>query len=124
MKNEAELVKKMVQLIKDRYPSAWVFKVVGNPYQSSGVPDVLLCINGQLAAIEAKHQKPGESADHAFGRTSEIQKATLVNLSRAGSVSAVAISVFGAIAAADSAAMRVSRSDSTINVAHEDVKYF
>ena len=37
--NEAALVKQIQNRIKKEFPTAWVVKVVGNPYQVSGIPE-------------------------------------------------------------------------------------
>ena len=58
----------------------WWFKIHGGPYQRAGVPDLLLCLQGRLVAIELK--APG-------ARPTALQSAELAKLARAGAVTAV-----------------------------------
>lgn len=46
-------------------PVGWYFKVWGGGYQKSGIPDMILNVNGQFVAIELKAQ---------HGRPSDLQK--------------------------------------------------
>jgi len=90
--NEAALVKQIQSRIKKEFPTAWVVKVVGNPYQVSGIPDLLVLHEGHLFAFEVKHQKIRESEEHARARASEIQLRTLEKIRKAGGVAAVVLS--------------------------------
>ncbi len=56
-------------------PNQWHFKVFGNMFQSSGVPDILGCINGRLIGLEVKS---------STGKASEIQKYVLGQIRNAG----------------------------------------
>lgn len=92
-KPETTLVNHMKAAILDSYPEAWVFKVFGNPYQTVGVPDLLVCVEGHLIAIEAKAQRQGESELHARSRVTATQTAQLEALRRAGATAGVALAV-------------------------------
>jgi hypothetical protein len=91
--NEAGVVNAIYKAIKAKYPDVWWFKVVGSPYQMAGVPDVLCCINGMLIGLEAKFQRPGESADHARARATPQQRVEILKINRAGGIAAVVLSV-------------------------------
>lgn len=90
--NEAALAKQIQSRIKKEFPAAWVVKVVGNPYQVSGIPDLLVLHEGHLFAFEVKHQKIRESEEHARARASAIQLRTLEKIRKAGGVAAVVLS--------------------------------
>lgn len=94
---ETVLVENMKRAIIKRYPSAWVFKVAGGVYQNAGVPDLLVCIDGRLYAIEAKRQGAGETADAARRRVTPRQEAQIAALRRAGAKAAVALTVEDAL---------------------------
>lgn len=55
----------------------WFIVVVGSGVQGSGVPDVLLCVNGHFVACEFKRPD-------GKGVTSEIQKAKINRIRKAG----------------------------------------
>lgn len=90
---ETKLVKDMVKEVQKRYPAAWVFKVHGNPYQRSGVPDLLICLDGHLFGIEVKAPGRGETDEHARSRTTTKQEIELERLSKAGATTGVAVTV-------------------------------
>lgn len=95
---ETRLVRKIVKAILAEWPSAWCFKVQGNPYQSAGVPDLLVVVSGRLVGIEVKAQRPGESEEHALGRVTLRQWATIEALRRAGATAGPALSVEDSLA--------------------------
>lgn len=86
---ESQLLKQLVGIIKSDYPSAWMLKVHGDGYQRIGTPDLLLCIEGRLLAIEVKHRKPGESIDHMLSRVSALQWHQIELLRAAGATAEV-----------------------------------
>lgn len=92
-KPETILVNNIKAAIIESYPEAWVFKVFGNPYQTVGVPDLLVCVEGHLVAIEVKAQRQGESELRARSRVTPTQTAQIEALRRAGATAGVAISV-------------------------------
>lgn len=97
MSNETTLTNSIRRAIKREFPDAWVFKVHGGPYQMAGVPDLLVVVDGYLVGLEVKHPKPGESIEHALGRTTEQQHAQMGAIRKAGGAAAVVTSVEGAL---------------------------
>lgn len=91
--NEAGLVASIVKAVKKRYPETWVFKVVGSPYQMTGVPDLLLCVNGLLVGAEVKFVRPGESRAHALSRVTKGQRVQIRNINRAGGIAGAVTSI-------------------------------
>lgn len=89
---ETALTNRIRSTILDRWPSAWVFKVHGGPYQTVGVPDLLACIDGQLFGLEVKCPRPGETDGHARGRATLSQLHQIDLLNAAGAVAAVVLS--------------------------------
>lgn len=89
--NETSVVNQMVKTLKRHHPSAWCMKVHGNAYQSSGIPDLIFVVNGVTFGVEVKHQKPGESREHALGRVSKLQHYQLQQLAAAGAVTGIAL---------------------------------
>lgn len=90
--NETGLVRTIVRDVAKAYPDAWVFKVHGSPVQMVGVPDLLIVVQGRLIGAEVKHQKPGESREHALGRASGPQLRQIGLLRKAGAVADVVLS--------------------------------
>lgn len=82
--NETGVVREIVQAINLAYPNSWGFKVHGSPYQPVGIPDLLFCVDGRFVALEVKHQKPGESREHAASRATAAQLAQIRGIRRAG----------------------------------------
>jgi hypothetical protein len=96
--NETGLTGAIVRAIKKRHPGCWVVKIAGGPYQESGIPDLLVCVRGLLVGIEVKFQRPGESQDHALGRTTPGQHVQIMRINRAGGSAATVTSVKDALA--------------------------
>jgi hypothetical protein len=96
--HETPLVAAIAREIKKRYPGCWVFKVVGSPFQMTGVPDLLLTIEGHTYGFEVKYQRPGESVQHARGRATPGQLKQIKDLRRAGATADVILSAAEAIA--------------------------
>lgn len=90
---ETKLVARIVKAIRAEWPDAWCFKVHGNPYQSSGIPDLLIVVEGRLVGIEVKARRPGESEAHARGRVTLQQQAEINRLRAAGATAGSALSV-------------------------------
>lgn len=84
--NETAVVESILKAIYQRYPNAWHLKVHGSGMQRSGVPDLILCINGRFFGFEVKHRKPRESLEHAYNRTSTLQKIKIRQIKKAGGV--------------------------------------
>ncbi len=90
---ESGLVANICKAIHAKYPTAWVFKTVGNPYQMSGVPDLLLGVNGLLIGLEVKFQRPGESRQAALSRVTPVQRNQIHAMRRAGCYADAVLSV-------------------------------
>ena len=90
--NETGVVREIVQAIYLEYPEAWGTKIHGSPYQPVGIPDLLFCIEGRLVALEVKHQKPGESREHAAARATPAQLSQINGIRRAGGTAHVVCS--------------------------------
>lgn len=89
-KAETTLQQNIVRAIRKKYGSrCWVLKVHGGPYQKTGVPDLLVIIDGVALWFEVK--MPGEDP-------TEIQKAVMQEIRAAGCVVAVVESVSEAMA--------------------------
>ena len=59
----------------------WFVKFFANAYTSSGIPDILCCINGRFVGIEVKQEK---------GRPSMLQLVHLTNIKKAGGIGVLA----------------------------------
>jgi hypothetical protein len=90
---ETGLVESIQKAIHRHYPDAWLFKVVGSPYQMAGVPDVLVCIEGMLIGLEAKFIRPGETWGHAVARTTAQQEIQIQRIKRSGGAAGTVTSV-------------------------------
>lgn len=82
----------IVKAVLTTYPGSWVFKVVGSPYQMTGVPDLLICVKGMLAGVEVKFVRPGESPEHARERATPGQRVQIARINAAGGIAGVATS--------------------------------
>lgn len=68
-------VKNHVKRILNKYPYTYSFMPATHGYGSSGVPDVVACINGKFIAIECKANG---------GKTTALQKKNLREIVAAG----------------------------------------
>jgi hypothetical protein len=91
--NESQLVGLITKAIKLNYPGAWIMKVHGSQFQTPGIPDLLVCIQGFMVGIEVKHQKRAESEEHARSRTTPAQRIQIQKIIDAGGMAGVALSV-------------------------------
>lgn len=55
----------------------WFVKFFANAYTSSGIPDILCCVNGRFVGIEVKQEK---------GKPSLLQKVHLRNIGESGGI--------------------------------------
>lgn len=83
-KNETALVGAIGKAIVKEHPTAFIIKVHGGPMQEPGLPDLLLCIEGHFFGFEVKHQKPGESEEHARERATPLQRIKIQRINAAG----------------------------------------
>lgn len=97
-RNETGLVKQIRSAIVEAYPEALVIKIHGSPYMPVGIPDLVVCVQGLFVGIEVKHQKPGESHQHALGRVTEVQHRQLERIRTAGGTAGAATSAQEALA--------------------------
>jgi hypothetical protein len=88
---ETGLVAAITVAVKKAYPTAWIFNVHGGTYQMAGVPDLLIVIDGLLIGAEVKHQKPGESEQHARERATIIQRKKIADIIAAGGMAGVVL---------------------------------
>jgi len=91
--NESQLVGQIMKAIKQAHPGAWTMKVHGSQFQTPGIPDLLVCVQGLLIGIEVKHQKRAESEEHARNRTTPLQQIQIQKIIDAGGMAGVALSV-------------------------------
>lgn len=77
---EGNLQRKCLTYLKGR-KDIWSMNVVGSPAQTSGVPDLLLCIKGQFVGVELKRPNGGILAP--------LQQAQINRIQRAGGVGVV-----------------------------------
>ena len=70
---ESGVVDAIRKRIAQVWPTSVTWKMHGSIFMEAGIPDVLCCVRGRLIFLEVKHRKPGESAEHAYGRTSVEQ---------------------------------------------------
>lgn len=96
-------MRQIVKAIEHEYPSALVWKIHGDPYQPVGIPDLIICLDGRFIGIEVKHQKPGESRQHALGRVTEVQHRQLERIRTAGGTAGAATSAQEALAVIEEA---------------------
>ena len=90
---ETALVGRIKIAVKRAHPTADVIKIAGGQYQSAGLPDLLVILDGRAYFFEVKKQRLGESEQHARGRATLRQESRLADLRRAGAVAAVVLSV-------------------------------
>lgn len=95
--NESQLVGLICRRLRKVYPGCWVFKVVGSPYQETGIPDLLVCVEGRLVGIEVKFQRPGESIEGALSRATPGQRVQIMRIRNAGGTAGVVTTVEGAL---------------------------
>ncbi len=92
-RNEQQLQTRIWKEIITFYPNAWIFHAVGSPYQTPGIPDLLICIDGLLIGMEIKFPHPGESVEHARARATLQQRRQIRFINLAGGMAGVVTSV-------------------------------
>lgn len=95
---ETRLVGKIRQAIKKEFPSAFVTKIAGGMYQTAGLPDLAVIINGRFIGIEVKSQRDNESETAARLRATPRQLDMIDRLRDAGAIAGVALTVDEALA--------------------------
>ena len=52
--SEANLVRRIVKALKEKYPEDTWWKIHGGPYQERGIPDIIGCHRGRFIGLEVK----------------------------------------------------------------------
>nr|DAN89280.1 MAG TPA: Nuclease [Caudoviricetes sp.] len=81
---ESGVVDAIRRRIANVWPTSVTWKMHGSIFMEAGIPDILCCVRGRLIFLEVKHRKPGESAEHAYGRTSVEQVRQIDRIRAAG----------------------------------------
>jgi Holliday junction resolvase len=82
--NEAELTRECVKRL-NKLPGCFAVKVHGSPFQRSGLPDIIGCLQGEFFGIEMK--MPGKEKN-----LTERQASTIKKIQNAGGTAGVATS--------------------------------
>lgn len=90
---ETRLVNEIRKAIRREWDNSVVEKIHGGPYQSAGLPDLLVIVNGHVVGLEVKAQRRAETEEDAARRVTRIQEATLNQWRLAGASVAVVTSV-------------------------------
>jgi len=80
---EKNITNKILKYLKS-LDGCFCFKMHGGRYSTAGVPDIICCYKGVFVAFEVKT---------VTGRVTELQRATIKNINRAGGVAVVVRSV-------------------------------
>lgn len=95
---EGKLTDQIRRAIAREYPDAWQGKIHGGPYQSGGLPDLLVIYRGHAIGMEIKAARQGESVEHARSRATLRQQAALEKMERSGAAAGVVCSKKEALA--------------------------
>ena len=60
-KPETKKVKKIREALLEKYPEGLFLKIHGSPYQESGIPDLVCCIQGTFFGLEVKEDEDDEA---------------------------------------------------------------
>lgn len=93
MINESDITKSILKYLKT-LPRCFFWKEHGGIYGTSGIPDIIVCIDGRFIALEVKTQK---------GKTTPLQNAAIRKIRSSGGFAFVVRSVEEAKNAIDSA---------------------
>ncbi len=91
--NESDITKSILKYLKT-LPRCFFWKEHGGIYGTSGIPDIIVCIDGRFIALEVKTQK---------GKTTPLQNAAIRKIHSSGGFAFVVRSVEEAKNAIDSA---------------------
>lgn len=91
--NESEITKSILKYLKT-LPRCFFWKEHGGIYGTSGIPDIIVCIDGRFIALEVKTQK---------GKTTPLQNAAIRKIRNSGGFAFVVRSIEEAKNAIDSA---------------------
>lgn len=90
--NESDITKSILKYLKT-LPRCFFWKEHGGIYGTSGIPDIIVCIDGRFIALEVKTQK---------GKTTPLQNAAIRKIHSSGGFVFVVRSVKEAKNAIDS----------------------
>lgn len=91
--NESDITKSILKYLKT-LPRCFFWKEHGGIYGTSGIPDIIVCIDGRFIALEVKTQK---------GKTTPLQNAAIRKIRSSGGFAFVVRSAEEAKNAIDSA---------------------
>lgn len=91
--NESDITKSILKYLKT-LPRCFFWKEHGGIYGTSGIPDIIVCIDGRFIALEVKTQK---------GKTTPLQNVAIRKIRISGGFAFVVRSVEEAKNAIDSA---------------------
>lgn len=92
-RRESQLQARIWKAVVAQYPNAWIHHPVGSPFQTPGIPDLVMCLDGIFVAMEVKLAHPGESHNHAVLRATPQQRNQIRLINTAGGIAAVVTSV-------------------------------
>lgn len=81
--NESDITKRILKYLKT-LPRCFCWKEHGGIYGTSGIPDIIVCIDGRFIALEVKTQK---------GKTTPLQDAAIRKIRLSGGSAFVVRSV-------------------------------
>lgn len=110
---EGRLQAAIVKAVRKRWSNVWIFHPVGSPYQATGVPDLLICVDGLFVGMEIKNPRPGESPEHTTSRVTPGQRAQIRAINRAGGTAGAVTSVEEAVALVEFALTEPRRGETT-----------
>ena len=77
-------ITKNIQVWLKQQPGVFFYKVHGDPFQTAGLPDLILCVSGRFVGLEVK--QPGK-------KPTPLQTRTLEKIKEAGGASAIVTSL-------------------------------
>src|SRR5271157_905687 len=80
---ESDLSRKIKQALQKEFHGSYWFKTAAGPYQTTGLPDIIGCVNGKFVGIEVKMPK-------RLDTVSVLQQSNLDTITKAGGLSFVA----------------------------------
>jgi ribosomal protein L16/L10AE len=78
--SEARIQRRIQKALREAFPGCVIYKIHGNEFQVSGIPDLVCCIEGRFVALEVKTPK---------GELSAVQVYEIVRIKNAGGIVSV-----------------------------------
>ena len=75
MGKEKVFEKKVKDFLRSKAPMVWYYKNWAGPYSQSGIPDIIVCANGNFLGVEIKAED---------GKPSELQTRNINRIKAAG----------------------------------------